>query len=74
MTSRSEEDDQQSVSDPKADATELLTLFNFYWLKFLSKKRVIDQQRKLLEHEVTDLETEEKISSTRNAINDLSSS
>jgi hypothetical protein len=82
MPYRSDEGDEEEKKDPEpADAepapdqsSQLLTLFNFYWLKFLSQKRVIDQERKILEDEISEVENEEKISSMRDAINGLSSS
>lgn len=77
MPYRSDEDDEKKTEETSASrnqSSQLLTLFNFYWLKFLSQKRVIDQERKLLEDEIAQMETEAKISSTRDAINDLSSS
>ena len=62
-------------TSPATDqSAQLLTLFNFYWLKFLSQKRVLDQERKMLEEEIVEIETEERIRSMRNTINDLSSS
>lgn len=77
MPYRSDEDDEKKTEEtPSAQdqSSQLLTLFNFYWLKFLSQKRVIDQERKALEDEIAEIETEDKISSMRDAINDLSSS
>lgn len=77
MPYRSDETDEEQTGEaaPAQDqSSQLLTLFNFYWLKFLSQKRVIDQERKILEDEISEIENEDKISSMRDAINGLSSS
>jgi hypothetical protein len=74
--SDSEEDTSRTEEAPtlEQESAQLLTRFNFYWLKFLSQKRVIDQERKFIQERLGTLETEQKINSTRTAINDLSSS
>jgi hypothetical protein len=63
----------EEVTAPDESA-HLLTLFNYYWLKFLSRKRTIDQTRKLVEDRLMTLENEEKIRSMRDTIHDISSS
>lgn len=74
--SDSEEDANRTEEAPnlEQESTQLLTRFNFYWLKFLSQKRVIDQERKFIQERLSTLETEQKIYSMRSTINDLSSS
>lgn len=77
MPYRSDDENEKNpkeVSPAPDQSAQLLTLFNFYWLKFLSQKRVLDQERKMLEEEIIEIETEERIRSMRNTINDLSSS
>ncbi len=76
MPYRSDDEELEKTEeerDTEKQTSQLLTLFNFYWLKFLSQKRVLDQERKLLEHEVHEMENEEKIKSMRSTISDISS-
>ena len=77
MPYRSDDENEKTPKEASSapdQSAQLLTLFNFYWLKFLSQKRVLDQERKMLEEEIVEIETEERIRSMRNTINDLSSS
>ncbi len=52
-------------------SSHLLTLFNYQWLKFLTKKRLIEQERKLREDELRTLENSHKIDKMKGLIETL---
>ena len=64
--------DKQPTVQSEPRSSKFLTLFNFYWKKFLYKTRVIEQEEALLEERLKDLESEVKLKKMRNKIDTFS--
>jgi hypothetical protein len=64
--------DKQSTVQSGNRSSKLLTLFNFYWQKFLYKTKVIEREEEMLEQKLKVLESEVKLKKMRGKIDTFS--